>query len=791
MSHRPSCFDKPAPPKSRFFLFLALTFLGPLLPATFFASASHAQQPNDDDGAHISVIDVIGNNRIDTATILSYINIAPGDNVSVERIDNTIKTLFATGLFADVNITQRYATLTINVSENPIINRIAFENNSILDDDTLKKETLLRSRSILTTKSVQNDIIRLLRIYRLSGRYAAVIEPKIIELPQNRIDLVFEIDEGPYTRIDNIDFIGNTAFSDQKLRSTVQTSETRWWRFLSATDTYDPDRLQLDQELLRRFYISNGYADFRVLAANAELTDDRSAFFITFRIDEGSIYQFGPSTIISDLEQLDIEALSATLVGEEGDTYNAELVRLNIDDLTIAARNQGYAFIRIEPRIVKNNEDRSITITYDILEGKRVYVERINIRGNVRTRDYVIRREIGFAEGDAYNQQIIAGAQRQIRALGFFSNVAVSSRQGSAPDRLILDVDVVEEPTGEISVGVGVSSVDIITGDLSFTERNFLGRGQFLRMRVAGSRRRQQLDFSFTEPYFLQRKLSLGVDLFARENDLRRESSYRLRQIGAGLRFGFPITTRSYLTTRYNYIVNDIYDVSSSASPAVQNERGVTHISQIGYTYNIDYRNDVQFPTGGWFASLKQDVAGIGGDRHFIRSEIDAIGYVPIPLFDNMVFSLRAQAGYIFGWNGDEVRINDRFFKGGFSFRGFENSGIGAREIISDDSLGGRTYAIGTAELRFPLGLPEELGFSGAIFSEFGTLFDVPERSIVDASDTVLQNVRDDPSLRVSVGASLLWRSPVGPFRFDFSHAVRHENYDRTEFFRFSGGTRF
>ena len=733
----------------------------------------------------IRSIQVEGNHRIEAETVRSYMQIAPGDAYSAEKVDASLKVLFRTGLFSDVKISRRNDVLVVLVEENPIINRVSFEGNRELDDDALAKEVELRPRVVFTRARAQADAQRIVALYRRSGRFSATVEPKIIQLSQNRVDLVYEINDGPVTKIERINFVGNRAFSDSQLRGVIATSETRWWKFLTSSDSYDPDRLNYDRELLRRHYLKNGYADFRVLSSTAELARDGKSFFVTFSVEEGPEYSFGPSTVATSVPSLDVDRLQDAIRSQEGRTYDATDVDKSVENLTIEAGKEGFAFAEVKPRADRDEESRTIAVVYEIEEGPRVYIERIDIVGNVRTLDKVVRREIRLAEGDAYNRVLVDRARRRITGLDFFAKVDIKELPGSAPDKVIMVVEVEEKSTGSLAFGAGFSTAETILGDITLTERNLLGRGQYVRLRTSVSFKRQQVDFSFTEPYFLDRNMSFGVDIYATETDLQNESSFDTRQIGAGLRFGFPLSEDAKVTLRYSFTNDRISDVKSTASVAILAAAGTSNTSLVGYAVNYDTLDSPLEPTSGVRATFAQDLAGLGGDVYFLRTSVKGEYYYSI--FDGVVGLLGGSAGYTTGWNGEDVRILDRFFKGGESFRGFERSGIGPRDVstANQDAVGGQAFAIGTAEVTFPVGLPEEFGVRGAVFTDVGTLFDSPSAP----AGAVIKG--SDAALRASVGVGILWKSPLGPVRFDLAEAILKESFDKTELFRFSIGTRF
>ena len=730
-------------------------------------------------GTVVQQIRIDGTQRIDPETVQSYMLIKPGDVADADRLDRSLKALFATGLFADVVLRQEGGILIVRVVENPIINRIAFEGNRRVQEDQLLTEVQLRPRVVYTRTKVQNDVKRILDLYRRSGRFAATVEPKVIQLPQNRVDLVFEISEGQVTGVQRINFVGNQRFSDGRLREVVQTKESRWWRILSTDDTYDPDRLSFDRELLRKFYLANGYADFRVVSAVAELTPDREGFYITFTIEEGDRYKFRTIDVISRLRDLNVEELRRRLTTTAGDWYDADKVEQSINALTDTVGSLGYAFVDIRPRINRDRDAKAVDVTYEIQEGPRVYVDRINITGNVRTLDKVIRREMRLAEGDAFNTAKLRRSRQRIRNLGFFERVEVNNVPGDAPDRTVVNVEVQERSTGEISFGVGFSTADGALADVSLRERNLLGRGQDLKLGFTISQRRQEVDLSFTEPYFLDKNLSAGFDIFHITRDFQRESSFDQKNVGFTLRTGYQITEPLRQTLRYTLRDDTIENVSPDASRLIREQQGSTLSSIVGQELLYDQRDDRFDPTEGYYLRAINDFAGLGGDVTFLRNRFGAGYYHPVA--DEWVASLTGEVGYIMDF-GETIRIQNRFFIGGETLRGFASAGIGPRDITTGDALGGREYYIGTAQLTFPSGLPKELGIRANVFSDFGMLRD---------SDTTGPEVVDVDSIRVSLGVGAIWRSPFGPIRVSLAVPVRKEEFDETELFRFSFGSRF
>lgn len=731
-------------------------------------------------GGSVRDIRVEGIQRIEASTVRSYLTIQPGDPFDPDRIDRSLKALFNTGLFADVTLKRDGDVLVVAVVENPIINRIAFEGNRRIEKENLEKEIQLRPRVVYTRTRVQSDVQRIQDIYRRQGRFAATVEPKIIQLDQNRVDLVFEINEGVRTGVRGITFVGNEKFSDGALREAIQTKETAWWRFLTSDDNYDPDRLNYDRDLLRRYYLKEGYADFRVVSSVAELTPDREAFFITFTIEEGERYKFGKIDIKTTLKQLDPAALEGIMSTKEGDWYNAQEVENTITKLTTAVGDLQYAFVDIRPRIARNRDTQSIDITYDIAEGPRVFVDRIDINGNVRTLDKVIRREMLLSEGDPFSSSKLKRSEQRIKDLGYFERVNITSAESGAPDRSVVNVEVAEQSTGEISIGAGFSTSDGPLGDFSIRERNLLGRGQDLRLGATISGVRQEYDISFTEPYFLDRDLSAGVDIFRVRRNYQDESSFNEKNTGIALRLGFPLTER--LRQRVYYQLQDtlIEEVPSTASKYVQEQRGERLTSLVGQELTYDVRNSKLTPTEGYFIRLTNDIAGLGGSVRFLRNRLAGGYYLPLGA-EQWVLSTTGEVGYIFGM-GQKVALADRFFIGGDTLRGFNTAGIGPRDITTGDALGGTRYARASVEMSFPFGLPEEFGLLGHAFSDVGSL------GKVDISDP---NVKDKESIRLSVGTGVSWKSPFGPIRLDVALPLRKESYDKKELIRFSFGTRF
>ncbi len=755
----------------------AVAFGGQLTTTLAFTSAAQAQ-------SIVRSIQVTGNRRVEPETVRSYLDFSVGDAYDPSRVNTSLRSLFSTGLFADVQISRQASVVVVAVVENPVINKVAIEGNSEIETKTLTGEVRLKSRSVYTRSRALADAQRILDVYQRQGRYAATVEPKIIELDQNRVNLVFEINEGNATKVKSINFIGNRSFSDSQLREIITTSQSTWLDWIKGASPYDQDRLRLDQELIRQYYLKNGYADVQVTAANAELGLDGAGFIITFVVDEGPLYRFGQVEMENSLPELEPESLRGELLTQSGAIFNALQIEKSVERLTLAASAQGFAFVRVRPRTDRDPAGQLINLSYVIDQGPRVYIERIDIVGNVRTKDKVIRREFRLVEGDAYNPLLVSRAEKRIKALGFFKAAKVQRRPGSARDRVVLQVNVTEQPTGELSFGAGYSTAEGVIGDVSITERNLMGNGQFLRLKLGGSLNRLQIDLSFTEPRFLDKNISAGFDLFHKEIDLSDESSYKTRKTGFSPRIGFPLSENIWMSVSYTLSRDEIFDVENGASLAVNNALGTSYTSAAGLSLRYDTRNHPSSPNRGIYLLGSTSFAGLGGDVRYVRVQGEGRAYYP--LFEKITLVGRVVAGHIVGWGGDDVRLLDVFYRGGETIRGFEKSGYGPRDLTTDDALGGQTYWAVNAEVRFPIPLlPENLGISGALFADAGSLFNA-----TDAAEGVA-NLANSSSIRAAAGASVLWKSPLGPLRFDYAFPLQYEDFDKLQRFRFGASTKF
>ncbi|MGQ4273017.1 outer membrane protein assembly factor BamA [Terrihabitans sp. B22-R8] len=770
--------------------------------------------------AQSSNISVRGNSRIESDAVRAYFATQPGERLDNAKIDDAIKNLYATGLFQDVSVSRAGGGLVVTVVENSMINRVAFEGNRKIKDAVLESEVQSKSRGPFNRSLIQGDVQRILELYRRSGRTSATVEPQVISRPNGRVDLVFVINEDRKSKIAEIEFTGNNAFSDGRLRDEMTTTQTNFMSWLKTSDVYDPDRLNADLELVRRFYLRHGYADFRVASSDVVYDEAANSYRIQVAVEEGPVYRYSSVDVESNVSDVDPSVLRSKIKGKAGDIYSADEIEKTVEAMSVELATNGYAFAQVRPRGSRDYENHTVGVTYSVEEGSRVYVERINIRGNSRTRDYVVRREFDLAEGDAYNQALVNRAERRLNRLGFFKSVRVTSEPGSSPDRVVVNVNVEDQPTGEFSVSGGYSTADGFIAEVSVAEKNFLGRGYYVKVGASMGENSEGYDLSFTDPYFLGRRISAGFDLYMKNRDETSYSAYELNTIGGGLRLGLPITDS--LTAGLNYqlysreieirdgLKDGCYRDGSGApagtciggitdeldprevSVALKQAEGETLTSLMGYSLVWNSLDSNLNPTNGIRAEFRQDVAGLGGDSQFVRTTVDARYYHQLP--GEMVGMLRGQAGHVVGFGDDDLPILDHFFKGPDLVRGFKTSGIGARDRETEDALGGTVYAGASAEVLFPLfGIPKDFGLKGAVFADAGTLlnYDGCEGTCGFSNVDALDIVGDDGDIRSSVGVSLLWQSPLGPLRFDYAWVLTKDDADEEQAFRFSGGGRF
>lgn len=772
---------------------------------------------------------VQGNRRVDAETIRNYAT--QGDAQDIRQ------NLLATGLFSNVQVSRRGGQTVISVQENDTINRVAFEGNRRLKSEVLLQQVQSKANGPLSQALIDADVERLKEVYKRSGYAASTISGRIAPLPNGRSDVVFTVNESGKTGVKQINFSGNGVYSSSRLRGLMSTTESNFLSWIKTSDVYDPDRITSDLELIRRFYLKNGYADFRIVGHTDRYDDALQGWVVDVTVDEGPQYKVGNVAVDSALRDIDANSLQRYVATSAGDTYNAEAVEKSLVNLTTEVSRRGYAFAQVRPRGDRDAAGRLIGITYVVDEGPRVYVERINVRGNTRTRDYVVRRELDLGEGDAYNKVMVDRAERRLNNLGFFNKVRITNEPGSAPDRVVVNIDVEDKATGSFSISGGYSTSDGVIGEVSLSESNFLGRGQFVRIAGTIGQRTQGIDFSFTEPYFLGHRIAAGIDLFSKFNDNYNTGRFESRVTGGQLRFTFPITEEFSITPRYSIYTTEIeipnttdrpyndctfpiagitpgtpgavpgvvggYNcvTNGEATVAVKEAAGSTLTSLVGLNFNYNSLDSVQSPRNGFIAELKPEFAGVGGDSKFLRVAADARYYREI--FDDVVGFVRVQGGHVQATSGD-LRMVDHYFLGPTLVRGFAPSGIGPRDVLNDptaNALGGTTYFGGSLEIQFPIwGLPRDLGLRGAIFADAGTLFDYDGGSknittpvacpagsdarqfnvAIAPSQQAFQSnvacVRDKNVLRSSVGVSLLWQSPLGPIRFDYAYALSKDD---------------
>jgi outer membrane protein insertion porin family len=781
---------------------------------------------------------VKGNSRVDAETIRSYFS-----GTDQNGVNDGVKSLYATGLFSDVKVSRQGSSVVVSVVENNVINRVAFEGNSKLKSDQLATEVQTRSRGAYAASTVEADMERIRDLYRRGGRGDATVTSRTVSLPNGRIDVVFTIDEGSKTGVKTINIVGNSAISSYRLRNLMTTTEMNYLSWLKTSDVYDPDKIASDQELIRRYYLKNGYADFRVVGSDSVYDAAQKGWIVTITVEEGAQYRVGSVNVESRLADVDSGSLKNVVSVKAGDVYDGDQVEKTVEALTRAVAARGYAFSSARPRGDRDTAAHTIALGFVIEDGPRVYIERVNVRGNTRTREYVVRREFDLGEGDAYNRVLVDRAERRLNNLGFFKRVRVINEPGSSPDRVVVNVDVEDQPTGSFAVSGGYSTVDGIIGEVSLTESNFLGRGQFVRAALSLGQRTRGIDLSFTEPY-LWGRISGGVDLFAKRSVNSQYSLYDTTVVGTTLRLGLPITEEISFSPRYSIYQSNMtipnttdrpYNDCSVAIPgftpvggaagignscvsngeaslAIKEASGRRLTSLVGYTLSYNALDNPRNPTQGFYAELRQDIAGLGGDSKFFRTTADSRYYYP--LYENIVGFARLQAGNITAMGGSDLRIVDNFNPGPSLVRGFAPGGIGPRDVsdpanIRSAALGGTNYVGGTLEAQFPIfGLPKELGLKAAVFADAGTLWGYKgkenfgsylglggsapcQAAVAGVTQGSCITVSDSQKIRSSVGASILWASPLGPIRFDYAWAVSKDKNDQTQVFRFSGGSSF
>ena len=746
-------------------------------------------------GGTIQAIKVQGNQRIETGTILSYMLVQPGDPFDADRIDRSLKTLYATGLFQDVRLTREGDILVVRLVENPLVNRVAFEGNHKLSDDQLRPEMQLKPRAVFTPAIAEADRQHILDLYAHRSYYDAQVTPEIIRLDQNRVDVVYQIHDGQATLISKIAFVGNHAFSEDRLTEVINSREERWWRFLSTSDEYDPTRLNFDKELLRRFYLKHGYADFDIRDVTSELSPDRKAFFLTFTLSEGERYRVGKVTITSQLRHLTGDDLRGQLEIDEGDWYDGDAVGRTVDAMELAVHNLGYAFVDVKPRITRHPDQHTVDLAFDVGEGPRVYVERIDIVGNTRTKDKVIRREFRVAEGDAFSAEALRRSRQRLNDLNYFNSVDMQTSQGSAPDKAIVTTTIDEKATGELTLGGGYSTDAGALLDIGLSQKNLIGTGISAGINGVLAQRRSSVTASVTDPYFLDRNLVMGGDVFLIQTNYLGTEPYDERRIGFDVRAGYDFNEYLRQVWTYSLVGRTVFNVSSTASPFILNEQGYTLLSQVSQQITYDHRDSRIDPHTGYLAQIGTDFAGVGGDETFVRTNVTGQYFIPFDRFtgnSDWGVALTGNVGYLFNL-GHQEQIIDRFFMGGDNLRGFQIGGAGPHDAVTGDPLGGRFLWTESSELHFPLPISADIGLSGRAFVDVGGLTQanfINQGACVESNGQPCQ-VLASATPRVGAGVGISWHTRFGLLNVDLTPFVLKQNKDQTQIFRFGFGTRF
>ncbi|MDP2118329.1 MAG: outer membrane protein assembly factor BamA [Hoeflea sp.] len=749
------------------------------------------------EAAVVSRIDVRGNSRVDASTVRGNLTITPGASFNNNDIDESVKRLFATGLFSDVQISVSGSTLVVTVAENQIVNQVVFNGNKKIKDAALRSVVQTRQLGAYNDLIIQADVQAIRDAYAAIGRSDAVVTTRVVPVEGGRVNLAFEINEGDRTKISSINFVGNQAFGDGRLSDVITTKRSGMLSFLTRKDVYDEDKLRADEELLRRFYYNRGYADFRVISSFAELDASSNEYVVTITVEEGERYVFGDVSIESTVPGIDSEALKGLVQTRSGSVYSAEKVENTILAISDRVATQGYPFATITPRGDRDFNNRTISVVYLVDEGTRAYVERIEIRGNTRTRDYVIRREFDLSEGDAFNQVLVRRAKKRLEDLKFFSSVDISTQPGSQPDRVVLIVDVKDQSTGEFGVGGGYSNNDGFTATVDITERNFLGRGQFIRASVGGGTDSREYTLSFTEPYFLGYRLAAGFDLFKKTDS--SYSGFKEDTQGINLRLGAPITESIYLSTAFKYsdtrykgvTLGNIDSLPERNAVARTMANGGHEIGALSYTLTYNTLDDQKLPREGIAARFTQEYAGLGFDSDYIKTTAKASYFQMLSEQADMIGQLSVGAGNVVSTDGN-LRVFDHLFLGQETIRGFDTRGIGPRVMsggFNVGAAGGTTYFNGTAEVSAPLPLvSRDLGLRFNVFADAATLYGNDIAAADFGGQTLVGSNMD---WRASVGIGITWASPFGPLRVYYAEPVVKEDFDDVKKFGFGASTRF
>jgi len=723
-----------------------------------------------------SQIVIQGNKRLESELILRSSGLKEME-LDDRSFSQAIKNLYRSGYFSDVNIYKSKGVVYVNVRENPIIDLISIEGNKEITDEIILEEIGTRPRNVFSRELIKNDSEKILTLYKRQGFFSTFVEPKIIKVDENRVNLVFEVFEGKEATIKKVNFTNNKIFSDSTLKDVISSTEYRWYEFWGTNDRFDKDRINYDKDLLKKYYFDNGYIDFEIVSVNSSLVDNRKDFIVNFTIFEGKRYKITNVKFNSSIRNLSSIKIKDLADVDKGDWFSSKELDDAIKKITDETSKMGYAFVDISPRIKKIG-DNKVEVTFEIQEGTKIFIDRINISGNVKTNDDVIRRELTFVEGDAYNSSKIKESERHIRGTGLFDNIEIKIDEMVGTNKTEVDVGVTERSTGQFTVGAGFSSLDGAIGSIGIKESNLFGEAKELSLNLGLSTRKSEIDLSFTDPYFLNKDLAAGIDIFNIRRNQKTYSGYKHNIIGFKLRTGFEIIDDLRYFSSYTLKRDKIHDIDNDTSIYIQAQEGKRVTSVIGQALQYDELNDRINPTDGYRVRFDVDYFGLGGDSEHILTELKIANFLRIT--DGVILGNFLEGGYIASIK--EVKINDLFFLNGDQLRGFKNLGVGPRDSSTSDSLGGEVYYVNRNELTFPIGLPDDLGIGGLIFADIGTVYNTSSSG---------SNIRDESSLRASAGIGLSWLSPFGPVKFYLSKAILKENYDKKEIFRFSFGTTY
>ena len=722
---------------------------------------------------------VQGNNRLDSSVVIRD-SLIDQNKTSPKDLSIAIKNLYKTGYYENVNIYKNDNIVFINVKENPLIDQISVEGNTEISDEIILAELESKSRNVFSTDLIKNDVKKIQTIYKRSGYFSTFVEPKYIKLGQNRVNLVFEVYEGKEATIKKINFLNNNVFSDSTLRDVVSSSEYRWYEFWGSNDQFDRDRVNYDKDLLKEYYYKNGYIDFKVISANSSLVKNKKDFIVNFNLSEGNRYKINDVKVDSSIRKLSNKQLSSLLEIESGDWYNTDKIDKTIKNINEKTSELGYAFVEVIPRIRKLKKTNKLNIIFSIDQGSKIYVDRINIKGNIKTEDKVIRREIELVEGDPFNSLKLRQSEKNVRSTGLFENVEFKVDELSGTNKSTVDVEVTERSTGEFSVGAGFSSLDGALGNIGIKESNVFGQAKELSLDLGLSTRRSSIDLSYTDPYFLDSDVAAGIDIFNIRRNNKTYSGYKHNIIGFKLRAGYELFDDFRHISSYTLKRDKIHDIDNATSLFIREQQGKRTNSIIGQAFQYDKLNDRLNPSDGYRVRLDLDYYGLVGDSEHFSSELKIANFYRISDGGGLYLGTFIEGGFIASIK--DVKINDRFFLNGDRLRGFKNLGIGPRDTSTGDALGGEIYYLLRNELNFPLGLPDDLGLSGLAFIDVGSIYNT------NSSGSL---VKDENKLRASAGIGLTWISPFGPVKFFLSKAILKENYDKKEIFRFSFGTTY